>query len=84
MSSDLVLDYGGVSLALLQSCMVHRPMTLDLFDTLDVVDEDVAAVVDVYMADPSRGMIAVGVGDRRDPAAVVAAHPFARTLMDQP
>ena len=64
--------------------MAKRPMTLDLFDTLDIVDDDVAAVVDAYMADPKAGLVAFGDGYRIDPAAAVASHPFANTLIRQP
>jgi hypothetical protein len=59
-------------------------MTLDLFDTLDIVEDDVAAVVDAYMADPTSGPVSFGEGYRIDPAAAVAAHPFAKTLISQP
>jgi len=64
--------------------MLHDPMTLDLLATLDVVDDDVTAVVEAYLADPQRGTVAFGDGYRIDPAAAVAAHPFARSLMAQP
>ncbi|GJE53379.1 hypothetical protein GOFOIKOB_6458 [Methylobacterium tardum] len=64
--------------------MANRPMTLDLFDTLDIVDDDVAAVVDAYMADPTSGPVSFGEGYRIDPAAAVASHPFANTLIGQP
>lgn len=64
--------------------MANRLMTLDLFDTLDIVDDDVAAVVDAYMANPRAGSVAFGDGYRIDPAAAVAAHPFANTLIGQP
>lgn len=66
------------------AAMAKRPMTLDLLATLDIVDDDVWAVVDAYLADPTSRMVAFGEGYRIDPAAVVASHPFARTLMDQP
>jgi len=64
--------------------MLQDPMTLDLLATLDVVDDDVTAVVEAYMADPQRGMVAFGDGYRIDPAKAVDAHPFARRLMAQP
>ena len=64
--------------------MANRLMTLDLFDTVDIVDDDVAAVVDAYMADPSAGSVAFSDGYRIDPALAVAAHPFANTLIGQP
>lgn len=60
------------------------PMILDLLATLHVVDDDVAAVVDAYMADPQVGSVDFGEGYRIDPAAAVAGHPFARALMVQP
>ncbi|WP_081437822.1 hypothetical protein [Methylobacterium radiotolerans] len=66
------------------AAMAKRPMTLDLFTTLDIVDDDVSAVVDAYLADPTPGSVAFGDGFRIDPAAAVASHPFARTLIDQP
>jgi hypothetical protein len=66
------------------AAMAKRPMTLDLFATLDIVDDDVSAVVDVYLADPTSGTVAFGEGYRINPAAAVASHPFARTLMGQP
>jgi hypothetical protein len=59
-------------------------MTLDLFDTLDIVDDDVTAVVDAYMTDPTTGPISFGEGYRIDPAAAIADHPFANTLIGQP
>lgn len=64
--------------------MAKRPMTLDLFATLDIIDDDVSAVVDAYLADPSSGSVMFGEGYRINPAAAVAAHPFARTLINQP
>lgn len=64
--------------------MPPAPMTLDLFGTRDIVDDDVAAVVAVYMADPNCGVVAFGEGYRLDPAEAVAAHPFAWTLTRQP
>ena len=64
--------------------MANRLMTLDLFDTLDIVDDDVAAVVNAYMADPASGPVSFGEGYRIDPAAAIADHPFAKTLIGQP
>ncbi|MGH1574994.1 hypothetical protein ACRAWG_35570 [Methylobacterium sp. P31] len=64
--------------------MAKRPMTLDLFTTLDIVDDDVSAVVDAYLAVPTPRSVEFGEGYRINPAAAVASHPFARTLMDQP
>jgi hypothetical protein len=64
--------------------MANRLMTLDLFDTLDILDDDVAAVVDAYMVDPKAGTVEFGDGYRIDPAAAIAAHPFANTLIRQP
>jgi hypothetical protein len=64
--------------------MARRPMTLDLFATRDIIDDDVSAVVDAYLADPRSGTVAFGEVYRIDPAAAVASHPFARTLMGQP
>ncbi|MCJ2055010.1 hypothetical protein MKL09_00335 [Methylobacterium sp. J-048] len=59
-------------------------MTLDLCATLDIVEDDVAALVNAYMADPSSGHISFAEGYRIDPAAAVADHPFANTLIGQP
>ena len=64
--------------------MAKRAMTLDLFATLDILDEDVAAAVDAYMADPTSGPVPIGEGYRIHPAAAVADHPFANTLIGQP
>ena len=64
--------------------MAQPLLTLDLLPTLDIVDDDVAAVVDAYMADPDLGIVAFGEGYRIDPAAAVASHPFARALIEQP
>ncbi|KNY19559.1 hypothetical protein AKJ13_27050 [Methylobacterium sp. ARG-1] len=64
--------------------MSNRLMTLDLFATLDIVETDVAAVVNAYMADPTTGPVSFGDGYRIDPAAAVADHPFANTLIGQP
>lgn len=66
------------------TAMARRPMTLDLFATLDIIDDDVSAVVNAYLADPTSRSVSFGVGYRIDPAAAVASHPFARTLMGQP
>lgn len=64
--------------------MAKRPMTLDLFVTLDIVDDDVSAVVDAYLADPTSRTMKFGEGYRINPAAAVASYPFARTLISQP
>lgn len=64
--------------------MAKRPMTLDLFATLDILDDDIAAVVDAYLANPTSGPVSFGDGYRIDPAAAVADHPFAETLIGQP
>jgi hypothetical protein len=61
-----------------------RPMTLELLETLRIVDDDVTEVVNAYMADPERGPVVIGEGYRIDPAPAVAGHPFASTLMRQP
>ena len=66
------------------AAMTRRPMTLDLFDTFQVVDDDVTAVVDTYLAEPACGMVSFGEGFQLDPAAAVALHPFARILLHQP
>jgi len=63
--------------------MATRLMTLDLFATLDIVEDDVTAVVDAYIDDPASGPVSFGEIYRIDPAAAVAAHPFAQTLMGQ-
>ena len=63
---------------------MHEPMTLDLLNNLEIMDDDVMAVVNVYLADPGCGPVAFGEGYRIDPAAAVAEHPFAGTLMRQP
>ena len=59
-------------------------MTIDLLATLHIVDDDVAAVVDAYMADPQRGLVRFGEGFEIDPAVALAAHPFAIQLIGQP
>jgi hypothetical protein len=64
--------------------MAKLSMTLDLITTLDIIDDDVSAVVDAYLADPTSRTVAFGEGDRINPAAAVASHPFARTLTGQP
>lgn len=64
--------------------MANRLMTLDLFATLDIVEEDVAAIVDAYMDDPTSGPVSFGEGYWIDPAAAIADHPFANTLIGQP
>ncbi|WP_159392791.1 hypothetical protein [Methylobacterium sp. C1] len=58
-------------------------MTLDPFLTLDIIDDDVSALVEAYLADPTSRTAAFGEGYRIDPAAAVASHPFARTLIEQ-
>lgn len=60
------------------------PATYNLLTTLDIVDDDVTAVVEAYMVNPSVGVVAFGDGYRIDPAAAVAAHPFTRALLGQP
>ena len=64
--------------------MANRLMTLDLLGTLDIVEVDVAAVVDAYIAGPTSGPVSFGNNYQIDPAAAVAAHPFANTLIGQP
>ena len=64
--------------------MMLSPMTIDLLATLHIVDDDVAAVVDAYMADPQRGTVRFGEGFEIDPAVALAAHPFASQLIGQP
>ena len=63
--------------------MAKLPMTIDLLASLDIVDDDVAAVVNAYMFDPKARTVAFGEGYRIDPASAVAAHPFARTLISK-
>jgi hypothetical protein len=63
---------------------MHAPMTLDLLNSLEIVDDDVMAVVNVYLANPGCGPVSFGEGYQIDPAAAVAEHPFASTLMRQP
>ncbi|MHC2106441.1 hypothetical protein [Methylobacterium sp. CM6246] len=58
-------------------------MTLDLFATLDIVEADVTAVVNAYMANPTSGTISFGKNYRIDPAAAIVDHPFANTLIGQ-
>lgn len=59
-------------------------MTLDLFAARDLAEDDVAAVVDAYMADPTSGPVSLGRSYRVDPAAALEDHPFASTLVGQP
>ncbi|TXN76597.1 hypothetical protein FV228_00135 [Methylobacterium sp. WL18] len=63
--------------------MANRIMTLDLFATLDIVEADVTAVVNAYMANPTSGTVPFGESYRIDPAAAIVDHPFANTLIDQ-
>ena len=51
---------------------------------LDIIDDDVSAVVDAYLDDPSSRSVEFGEGYRINPGAAVDAHPFARKLIDQP
>ena len=60
------------------------PMTLELLAALEVIEDDVMAVVNAYMADPGCGSIVFGERYRIDPASALAEHPFASTLMRQP
>ncbi|MEE7463852.1 hypothetical protein MFUR16E_22910 [Methylobacterium fujisawaense] len=64
--------------------MAERLMTLDLLRCLDIVDDDVAAIVDTFTADPIYGAVKFGDGYQLDPAAAVANHPFALNLIRQP
>ena len=59
-------------------------MTIDLLATLRIVDDDDAAMVDAYMADPQQGTVRFGDGYEIDPALALAAHPFAIQLIGQP
>ena len=79
----LVLRHNVVNLGRLRWPVAY-PMTLDLLATLHVVDDDVSAIVEAYMANSDIGAVAFGEGFRIDPAAAIAEHPFARTLMGQP
>lgn len=63
--------------------MMPSPLTLDLVATGHIVEDDVAAVVDAYMADPQRGMFRFGEGFEIDPDVALAAHPFASRLLGQ-
>lgn len=63
---------------------MHEPMTLDLLSSLEIADDDVMAIVNVYLADPGCGPVSFGEGYQIDPARAVAEHPFAGTLMRQP
>jgi hypothetical protein len=59
-------------------------MTLKLLDTLVIVDDNVTAIMNAYMADPCCGFVGFGEGYWIDPAASVTEHPFASTVMRQP
>jgi len=59
-------------------------MTVDLLATFDVVDDDVTAVVEAYMADPDVGPVIFGQDYCINPARAVAAHLFARSVCAQP
>ena len=59
-------------------------MTIDLLATLHIVEDDVTAVVDAYMANPQRGTVRFGEGFEIDPAVALTAHPFASELIGQP
>jgi hypothetical protein len=41
---------------------MHEPMTLDLLNSLEIVDDDVMAVVNVYLADPECGLVSFVIG----------------------
>ena len=60
------------------------PLTIDLFEAGDIVDDDVRGVIEAFIARPRRRIFQFGTGYRIDVAAAVAAHPFARQLMRQP
>ena len=64
--------------------MMPSPMTIDLLAALHIVEDDLASVVDAYMADPQRGTVRFGEGYEIDPAVALAAHPFASQLIRQP
>lgn len=63
--------------------MLASYMTLDLLSSLDIVEDDVIAVVNAYIADPHRGLLGFGEGYQINPAEAVAAHPFAYKLLQQ-
>ena len=61
--------------------MSPAPITLDLFDSKAIVDDDVSVVVRAFVADPARAIFTIGEGWVVDVAAAVAAHPFAASVM---
>ena len=63
---------------------MHQRLTFELLSTLEIVDDDVMAVVDAYMANPKCGPVSFGEGYRIDPGVAVAEHRFATTVMRQP
>ena len=60
------------------------PKTIDLMTTLHIVEDDVAAVVNAYSADPEPCTVRFGEGSEIDSAEASTAYPFAGKLVRQP
>ena len=58
-------------------------LTIDLCEAGDIVDDDVCGVIEAFIVRPKRRIFQFGNGYRIDVAAAVAAHPFARSIMQQ-
>ena len=56
----------------------------DLYKAKAIIEADLEAAVDAFMADPTTYRVAVGEGYAVDPHAAVSASPFALGMLAKP
>ena len=64
--------------------MAETPTTGELFKAKAILNEDVDAAVDAFMADPTLTAFLMGDGYVLDLAAAVQANPFAKRMLADP
>ena len=64
--------------------MAETPTAGELFKAKAILEEDVRAAVDVFMADPSLTTLLMGEGYAIDLHAAVSASPFALGMLEDP
>jgi hypothetical protein len=61
--------------------MAENPTTGELYKAKAILEADVVAAVDAFMADPTTTLFVFGDGYRLDLAAAVRSHPWAATTI---